>query len=335
MALSHRLVRRPPQEPLPEPVHYQEVLERFLATKDSINTRDIYRRAVLDFFERVGITDVTRLDGDDIIAYNEALSLLREAHDRGEPGGLAPDTIRTRIYALRSFLRFAYAYGITPHMPPERVAEFLTVPSAKELTQKDILDRDEADDLLRAAWENPRDRCLILLMLQSGLRVSEAAALRCNDVYEAGGRYWVDVYRGKGDKNREVEIPESAFIVVREFIKETHRSLTSTKPLFLSQKGGFLTRIQVYRIVRKYAKRAGINKSVSPHNLRHTYANQQRLLGERLEVLALQLGHKQLDTTRRYTQPARLRIRSKVHDWMAETPNGASESYEDNDSHES
>ncbi len=70
MALSHRLVRRPPQEPLPEPVHYQEVLERFLATKDSINTRDIYRRAVLDFFERVGITDVTRLDGDDIIAYN-------------------------------------------------------------------------------------------------------------------------------------------------------------------------------------------------------------------------------------------------------------------------
>jgi len=98
------------------------------------------------------------------------------------------------------------------------------------LTQKDILDRDEADDLLRAAWENPRDRCLILLMLQSGLRVSEVAALRCNDVYEAGGRYWVDVYRGKGDKNREVEIPESAFIVVREFIKERRRIAPSLAP---------------------------------------------------------------------------------------------------------
>ena len=319
MAVRRRLVRRPPQEPPPDPIHYQEVLERFVASKDSINTRELYRRAVVDFFERVGMTDVTRLDGDDIIAYNEALTSLRAAHDRGEPGGLAPDTIRTRIYAVRSFLRFAYAYGITPHMPPERVAEFLPVPSAKELTQTDTLARAAAADLRRAAWEEPRDRCLILLMLQSGLRVSEVAALRCNDVYEAGGRYWVDVYRGKGDKNREVEIPESAFIVVRELIKESGRSLRSTKPLFLSQKGGFLTRIQVYRIVRKYAKRAGINKRVSPHNLRHTYANQQRLLGERLEVLALQLGHKQLDTTRRYTQPARLRIRSKVRDWMAET----------------
>jgi len=200
MAVRRQLARRPLQEAPPGPIHYQEVLERFLASKDSLNTREIYRRSVVDFFHRLGLTDVTALDGDDIIRYNEALALLREAHERGEPGGLAPDTIRTRIYAVRSFLRFAYAYGITPHMPPERVAEFLTVPSAKELTQKDILDRDEAEALLRAAWEEPRDRSLILLMLQSGLRVSEVARLRCSDVYEAGGRYWVDVYRGKGDK---------------------------------------------------------------------------------------------------------------------------------------
>ena len=319
MAVRRKLAGRPPESTPTQPLHYQEVLERFLASKDSPNTRALYRRSVEDFFGRLGLTDVTALGGDDIIRYNEALMMLREAQERGEPGGLAPDTIRTRIYAVRSFLRFAYAYGITPNMPPERVAEFLTVPSARELTQKDILDRDEADALLRAAWEEPRDRCLILLMLQSGLRVSEVAALRCKEVYEAGGRYWVDVYRGKGDKQREVEIPESAFIVVRDYVDESRRTFTSDEPLFPSQKGGFLTRIQIYRIVRKYAKRAGINKSVSPHNLRHTYANQQRLLGERLEVLALQLGHRQIDTTRRYTQPARLRIRSKVRDWMAET----------------
>lgn len=311
MATSGDLTRS--DDNLDEPLHYADVLGRFLASKDSANTRAQYRRCVEDFFERVGESDLRAIDGDSLIRYNESMRRARRLREEGR-GGLAPDTIRTHIYAVRSFLRFCYAYGLLPHLSPERVAEFTTVPGRRELTQRDVLDREEAQALARAADE-PRDRALIVLLLQSGLRVSEAAQLRRRDVYDSGGRYWVDVNAGKGDRQREVEIPRSAFEVVREY----SRSLggAESAPLFPSQKGGFLTRVQIYRLVRGYAQQAGIGRPVSPHTLRHTYANQQRLLGERLEVLALQLGHRQIETTRRYTQPARLRTRSRVKDWMA------------------
>jgi len=297
-----------------QPVHFEDVLERFLASKDSPNTRAQYRRCVRDFFERVGESDLRAIDGDCLIRYNESMRRARKLREDGR-GGLAADTIRTRIYSVRSFLRFCYAYGLTPHLSPERVAEFTTVPRAKELTQKDVLDRAEARALIEAA-DGLRDRALIVLLLQSGLRVSEAAQLRREDVYDAGGRYWVDVNAGKGDRQREVEIPRAAWEVICQWRRESPG--TRSDPLFPSRKGGFLQRVQIYRIVRRCAKRAGIDRPVSPHTLRHTYANQQRLLGERLEVLALQLGHRQIETTRRYTQPARLRIRRRVKDWMAD-----------------
>jgi len=269
MPASRKITRRPRAGSSPGPVHYQDVLDRFLASKDSANTREQYRRQVHDFFDRVGLTDVTAIDGDTIIAYNESLLAARAAHEAGE-GGMAPDTIRARIYSVRSFLRFCYAYGLTPHMPPERVSEFLTLPGRRELTQKDILDREEADDLLRAAWHIPRDRGIILLLLQSGLRVSELAALRRGDIYEAGGRFWLEVNRGKGDKQREVEIPGSAYGVINAWREESAQGRGDDDPLFPSRKGGFLGRMQIYRLVREYALRAGIGRAISPHNLRHT-----------------------------------------------------------------
>lgn len=318
MARSRKPAKRPARKSSPNPVQYEDVLDRFLASRDSANTRAQYRRVVHDFFERVGLTDVTAVDGDTIIRYNEALEAARADHDAGD-GGLAPDTIRARIYALRSFLRFCYAYGLTPHLPPERVAEFLTLPGRRELTQKDILDRDEADRILEAALTRPRDHCIVLLFLQSGLRVSELAALRRGDIYESGGRWWLQVNRGKGDKQREVEIPQSAYEAVAAYRDEVAGDAGETDPLFPSREGGFLSRAHLYRIVRASALRAGIGRVIGPHNLRHTYANQQRMLGERIEVLALQLGHAQIETTRRYTQPAILRDRTPVRDWMAET----------------
>ncbi|MGC9319141.1 MAG: tyrosine-type recombinase/integrase [Armatimonadota bacterium] len=320
MAEAQKLARlaedaRPPDGP----IHYEEVLERFLASKDSPHTRAQYRRCVRDFFERVGETDICAIDGDSIIRYDKAMRRARKLREEGRAGGLAPDTIRARIYSVRSFLRFCYAYGLTPHLSPERVAEFTTVPRARELTQRDVLDREEARALLQAASDEPRDHALIMLMLQSGLRVSEAAQLRRRDVYDSAGRYWVEVNAGKGDKQREVEIPRSAFEMVQQYRREAPGA--DADPLFTSRKGGFMTRVQIYRLVRRYALKAGIGRPVSPHTLRHTYANHQRLLGERLEVLALQLGHTLVETTRRYTQPARLRTRRPVKDWMAaETP---------------
>ncbi len=158
------------------------------------------------------------------------------------------------------------------------------------------LTEEEVKKLLEAARENPRDYAILSLLAYSGLRVSELCNLRFEDV-DLSERV-VYVHSGKGDKDRIVVISEPAAEAIENYLMSRTDSL---EYLFSSQKSEKITRVQVFRIVKKYAELAGIKKNVTPHVLRHTLATTMLRRGVDIRFIQQFLGHSSVATTQIYT----------------------------------
>ncbi len=158
------------------------------------------------------------------------------------------------------------------------------------------LSEEEVKKLLDAARENPRDYAIISLLAYSGLRVSELCDLRIEDI-DLKERI-VYVHSGKGDKDRIVVVSQEAVDAVENYLSKREDSL---EYLFSSQKSERITRVQVFRIVKKYAKIAGIKKNVTPHVLRHTLATTLLKRGVDIRFIQQFLGHSSVATTQIYT----------------------------------
>ncbi len=158
------------------------------------------------------------------------------------------------------------------------------------------LTEEEVRKLLDAAKDRPRDYAILSLLAYSGLRVSELCNLRIEDV-DLSERV-VYVHSGKGDKDRIVVISEKAAEAIENYIFSREDSLEF---LFSSQKSEKITRVQVFRIVKKYAVKAGIKKNVTPHVLRHTLATTMLRRGVDIRYIQQFLGHSSVATTQIYT----------------------------------
>lgn len=158
------------------------------------------------------------------------------------------------------------------------------------------LTEDEVRRLLDAAKDKHRDYAIISLLAYSGLRVSELCALHVEDV-DLSERV-VYVHSGKGDKDRIVVISEKAAEAIEVYLMDREDEL---EYLFSSQKSEKITRVQVFRIVKKYAKMAGIKKNVTPHVLRHTLATTMLRRGVDIRYIQQFLGHSSVATTQIYT----------------------------------
>ena len=266
---------------------FDDALLRFLATRRNDRTRRTYERALALYRDHCNQHGLDPLRLDAVITYSTAQNAQR--------GPLSAGTIRLRLKVVQSFLTWCYAFGLTS-VRPELVASSMTVPPARKLSPRDILTADEVGRLLAAAQPG-RERLLLRVMLGAGLRVSEALALTAGDVYAANDRYYVAVAAGKGDKARDVEIPRDLFKALR---RHTAGMADGAKVF------GKLDRVAAWRIVQRVAARAKLEKSISPHSLRHTHAHHLRLAGMKLEVLSERLGHASMETTRIYTHPAEM-----------------------------
>ena len=158
------------------------------------------------------------------------------------------------------------------------------------------LTEEEVRKLLDAAKDRPRDYAILSLLAYSGLRVSELCNLRIEDV-DLSERV-VYVHSGKGDKDRIVVISEKAAEAIENYIFSREDSLEF---LFSSQKSEKITRVQVFRIVKKYAVKADIKKNVTPHVLRHTLATTMLRRGVDIRYIQQFLGHSSVATTQIYT----------------------------------
>jgi integrase/recombinase XerD len=173
-----------------------------------------------------------------------------------------------------------------------------------------------------------RDRALITVLYRAGLRVGEALALKVSDVDARQGT--VRVLHGKGDRARTVGIDDGALAVVQLWL-EARRQLgvpaNGGTPLFCTLDGGELSANQVRQMLRRRAARAGIDKRVHPHGLRHTHAAELVREGVPVNVIQAQLGHSSLATTDvylRHIAPADVIALGRSRAWAEDEPAGAS-----------
>jgi len=153
--------------------------------------------------------------------------------------------------------------------------------------------------------EHPvRDWAILHVALDSGLRVSEICALEVRDLILDRHHASIIVRSGKGDKKRGVRIGSALRDHVEEFItwKEANGEATGSRaPLFVSARGGALTRSAVYRIFQRLANQVGVPKRFSIHSCRHTYASMlYRASNYNLRLVQKQLGHRSIQTTQIY-----------------------------------
>ncbi|MCC5942584.1 MAG: site-specific tyrosine recombinase XerD [Balneolaceae bacterium] len=217
---------------------------------------------------------------------------------------LSVSTIARNISSIRSFHEFAMVEGMAEANP----AELVELPR-KAAKLPEVLDANEVERIIDAADRTEhagiRDAAILETLYASGMRVSELTDLEMDRLFFEIG--FIRVI-GKGNKERLVPIGGLAQQAIEHYL-ETSRPLfmsdknpqKSENKLFLNQRGGPLTRMSIWNIVNKYAKKAGIKKNVYPHIFRHSFATHLLEGGADLRAVQEMLGHTSITTTEIYT----------------------------------
>lgn len=209
--------------------------------------------------------------------------------------GLTVVSVRRKIAAVRAMFKFLQREGVVS----SNVATRLRTPKTRQRLP-DVMSAEKTNNLLDGAEEFSKERDLALLevLYGCGIRVSELVGINLEDIDLREG--WLRV-RGKGNKEREVPVPERAVAALERYL-ETRSAPSAERALFLNSRGGRLGDRQVRRLVKQYALLVTGDSTVHPHSFRHAYAT--HLLSDGADLRAIQelLGHARLSTTQKYTQ---------------------------------
>ena len=225
--------------------------------------------------------------------------------------GRSPRSVAREVACVRGFYRFLVIDGRLPASP----ADDLHPPRAWQ-TLPTYLSVDEVDALIAqpdvSMPRGLRDRALIELLYATGLRVSELVGLRPADLNLEASFL---TCTGKGDKQRLVPIGDEAARWVSRYLREGRKALLGRRTsarLFVNARGGGpgLTRVGFWKILKVYARQAGLKTSLSPHTLRHSFATHLLERGADLRAIQMMLGHADLSTTQIYTHVLEHRMRS-------------------------
>lgn len=268
------------------------------------NSREAYERDVerfLSWAAENGLDPLT-VELESFHLYTEALFAV----------GIAPRSIARMLSGVRSFYKFLQLDGYIQQDPTE-LLESPSVP--KHLPE--VLTLEEVDAILAAidlsTPEGQRDHCMIEILYSCGLRVSEICSLKLSDLYLED--YFIRVI-GKGNKQRIVPISKRAikellnwFVVRNEIVIDPE----DEDFVFVSpRRGRHLSRITVFYNIKQYVERAGIEKTVSPHTFRHTFATHLLEGGASLRAIQDMMGHESIGTTEIYTHLDRRFLRQQV-----------------------
>lgn len=218
-------------------------------------------------------------------------------------------TVSRKITTLRSFYSYLIRQGIVKSNP----AKLVSLPK-KENYLPSFLSVDEIFSLVCASEDNNvlalRNRAILEVLYSSGLRVSEIAGLRIQDINPEDSVLKVT---GKGRKQRIVPVGSKAVEAVKSYLNRRDELKPESDFLFLNNRGSSLSTRSIGRIVKKLSILCGISKDVSPHVLRHTFATHMLGSGADLRVIQEMLGHSNLSTTQRYTHSSVEQI-MKIYD---------------------
>jgi len=263
-----------------------DYLERFInylhvEKGHSENTLISYRRDIKEYMEYLKKNNIP---AEKAVA-NHIEDYLFSLNER-----LVSASIARALAAIKSFYNFLLLDDIVDSNP----ADDINTPKIPEKLPS-VLSRREVEQLINAA-ENGKDRLIIELFYATGARVSELINLKVENFdFEEG---WVSIF-GKGRKERFIPLGKNMRNLILNYIKL--KELKPSSFLFSKKNGKKITREGVWKIITKCSKKAGINKEVTPHTLRHTFATHLLENGADLRIIQELLGHSNIDTTQIYT----------------------------------
>jgi integrase/recombinase XerD len=257
----------------------------------------------LDALSAQGIGDIDQAGREEVLGH------LRSLSERG----LSGRSQARHLASLRVFHRFLLAEKLSHVDPTEDVD---TPRAIKKLPV--YLTLEEVEALLaapdRTSIEGARDRAMIEVLYATGLRVSELCRLGINDVHLQAGYL---IAFGKGKKERMVPLGRIAAESVKEWLHGPRDALLrgrESRALFVTRRGGAFTRQGFWKLLGRYALKAGIVKALSPHKLRHSFATHLVERGADLRAVQAMLGHADIATTQIYTHVSRARLHAQYHD---------------------
>jgi integrase/recombinase XerD len=265
----------------------------------SKNTVESYGRDLLAFIKHVGTKSLADITADDAVSF---ISSMKQK-------GYASASCCRALIAIKVFFRFLKRESVVE----QDHGQFLDSPKLWQ-TLPEVLTHQEIEALLKQpdleTAVGIRDKAILELLYATGIRVSELCNLSLYDVDDNQIKVM-----GKGSKERLVPIGKVALEAVDAYlatVRSQHES-EREKHLFLSKKGKPLSRNDVWKLIKDYAKAAGITKNISPHTMRHSFASHLLINGADLRVIQDMLGHAHISSTDRYTHLNSNHIQEAFH----------------------
>lgn len=286
---------------------FESLLKEFLAylklmRNYSPNTIEAYKidiQRLLDFLESKGIDDFNDVDKTILSLFFSTLNTL----------GLSTKSIARNYSSIKSFFRYLSANEFIEKNPaikfkgPKISIHPPEVLSLAEIEK--ILDQPNTRTLLGI-----RDKAMLEFAYATGVRVSELLNLKKNDLFL--NEEVVRIF-GKGSKERLVPIGSHAIYWLNQYLTKVRpalaKKIVSEEFIFLNSRGKKLSRMGFFKILREYVTRAGIDKNVHPHTIRHSFATHLLERGADIRVVQELLGHSKISTTQIYTHIDRTRLR--------------------------
>lgn len=259
------------------------------------NTEQAYRRDLTSF---IGFLDKNRINNFDDISRSIINSYIRDMRTTG----LAPTSITRKIASLRGWFKWMMAQEMINHDPTVSLEQ----PKLSRHLPK-VLTMNEIDSILSQNLSG-LERAIFELLYASGLRVSELVNLNLSNV--SLDQNYVRCF-GKGSKERLVPIGDQAKLAIKMYLRERNliiqKNSLKTTILFLGESGQNITRQEVYCIIKNLGKY--VNKHITPHTVRHSFATHMLENGADLRVVQELLGHSDVSTTQLYTHVSKKRLK--------------------------
>ena len=272
------------------------------------NTLQSYSRDLVQYYHYLEQVDGASPEN---ASSTQIMGYLRDLQRQGK----ATATVARRLAALKAFYQFLV---MEKKVEADPTANLESPRLEKKLPN--VLTVQEVEHLLSQpdirTVAGVRDRAMLELLYATGIRVSELVALNCSDVNSEMGFVRCT---GKGSKERIIPVGSIALKNLRDYLQSSRPKLCrrgNEQAVFLNQHGRRLTRQGFWKIIKKYARQARIEKKITPHTLRHSFATHLLENGADLRAVQEMLGHADISTTQIYTHITRGRLKevySKAH----------------------
>ncbi len=280
----------------------QKFLDYMLVERGmSSNTIAAYGRDIgqfVEFAREMGTTSVGNIRSTLLMVY--LARLQRENY--------ASSSVERKLASIRAFVKFLQREGDVKKDPTEAIENPRPAkPLPKTLTEEDTVKLLRQPDITDA--NGLRDRAMLETLYATGVRVSELINLRVEDVNLTAGFLRC---MGKGSKERVVPLGDAAVEMIEQYMASVRQSFLKggrSEYLFLTNRGGPMTRVGFWKIIKKHAVAAGITKYITPHVLRHSFATHLLENGADIRSIQEMLGHASVATTQVYTHVTRDHLR--------------------------